>query len=116
MKRKWRVGRVVLAGLVLTCAALMMTFWLRVPRWSIPAEDVLGFDLSNNTILTSDRNRDSEGSDGKKTFTILRRDLSDGHLVGQTTLPADHMAGGLMASGVVVAPSGGRVALWGKED
>jgi hypothetical protein len=109
MKRKWRIGRTVLAICLLGCGAAVFAFWPRTPRWTIPAEEVLGFDLSRNAVLTTspDKTRSST------TFTIHSRDISTGNTLGLTTLPADQMAGcPPIAKGLVVAGGGKHIALW----
>jgi membrane protease YdiL (CAAX protease family) len=43
MKRRWRMGRVILAVMLLGLAALVFILWPKVPRWRIPAKELLGF-------------------------------------------------------------------------
>src|SRR5205085_1102183 len=84
--------------------------------WRVASEDhVLGYDLSHQMLLTSSSDPSAavipRTIEGRK-LVITFHDLADGHKVGETTLPADKMAGGESGQGGTLAPGGAWLALW----
>ncbi len=63
MKRQWRVGRLILAILLLGLATLAFSFWPIGPRWKIGDELPLGFDLKQNLLFTGiDNTQEGDGN------------------------------------------------------
>ncbi|MFT3881686.1 MAG: WD40 repeat domain-containing protein [Gemmatales bacterium] len=57
MKRKWRIGRVILAVLLLCLAGVGFYAWPRGPRWQVEREQALGFDLKQGLLFTINGNK-----------------------------------------------------------
>ena len=55
MKRNWRASRIILGVLLLSLAGVAFYVWPRGPRWSIDAEQPLGFDLQRGMLFTTTR-------------------------------------------------------------
>ncbi len=53
MKRTWQAGRVILAFLLLSMTGLAFYAWQRGPRWHIRTEQVIGFDLQQGLLFTT---------------------------------------------------------------
>jgi hypothetical protein len=53
MKRQWRIGRTILAVLLVGFAVPVVAFWPTGPLWTIPAQDVVGFDEANGLFYTT---------------------------------------------------------------
>src|SRR5262245_43443789 len=53
MKRKWRIGRVVVALCLFVGAGIIERVWPRAPSCRLPSEFVIGFDEGRNLVWTN---------------------------------------------------------------
>ncbi len=74
MKRRWLVGRIILAVLLLGLAVLAFYAWPIGPRWKIGAEHPLGFDMREGLLYTGIDN--TKGVDGN--YELQGYDLATG--------------------------------------
>jgi hypothetical protein len=71
MRRTWRFARMCLAGLIFFGVWCAWYFWQQSPLWTIPSEEIVGFDLQKQLLYTAPRK--------KEVKTDLRAyDLSNG--------------------------------------
>src|SRR5262245_44246440 len=102
MKRKWRIGRAVLAGVLITRATVLLWQWQLGPQWSIPTTNVLGFDERRGLLLTSSYCNPmprppghspvgplhAPSKDDARGVVVVARDLVRGDIRSQITLPS----------------------------
>jgi len=62
MKRKWRLGRIILAVMLLGIAALVIYSWPLVPRWNLKTDVLVGFDEKRHLLLTMARTEPGLGA------------------------------------------------------
>jgi len=60
MKREWRIGRIILAMLLLTVIGVAFYVWPKGPRWRIEREQPVGFDLKRGLLFAIDTSRKPE--------------------------------------------------------
>lgn len=96
MKRRWRVGRIILAFLLLNLAGLAFYVWPKGPRWTIPFDKMagvnfttvamerpVGFDLKQGLLFTTKHLLDNKG------FELHGFDLASGELKVNMPIPAE---------------------------